>query len=242
MPILSGNGWRKFVTMDTSIGQVTNLLRAQAENNVVDCRQNPALKAELYKRCRAALMGAKDGINGGLGALPDAKNQGRPVAPFRYVEEPTDEWRTWGLLAETAPSQTINLDCDCISPVWACFFYLRWDEGFVPVGLGISQPKTRPCRCKPRECKGVRCTDEGPICESCGYGMAHAYTVIDTERLPRSARQTLGGLMIPMSGKYRGIGVLDGSVLAGMGKPRDDFYGSGETSLKWLREDQDERA
>lgn len=238
MPILSGNGWRKFVTMDTSIGQVTNLLRAQAENNVGDCRQNPALQAELYKRCRAAMSGAREGINGGLGALPDAKNQGRPVAPFQYVEEPTDEWKSWGLLAETSPLQTIHLDCDCVSPVWACFFYLRWD-GQVPVGVGISQPKTRPCRCT--RCSGKDCTDEGPICESCGYGMAHAYTVVRDDALPRDARRTLGGMLIPMSGKYRGVSVLDGSVLAGMHKPRDDFYGSGETSLKWLREDDDAR-
>ena len=27
MPILSGKGWRKVITMDASIGQVTNLLR-----------------------------------------------------------------------------------------------------------------------------------------------------------------------------------------------------------------------
>lgn len=169
MPILSGNGWRKFLTQDTRIKCVTNSLRSQAENNVTDCRDNPALQAELFVRCRAALAGAQEGVNGGLGALPGAKNQGKPVAPFAYREEPTDEWRTFAMMAEDNAGQTIWLDCDCISPVWACFFWLRWG-GQVPVGVGISQPKTRACRCRVEgvQCKGRVCTPEGPVYGTCG--------------------------------------------------------------------------
>lgn len=243
MPILSGAGWRKFLTMDTSIPQVTNLLRAQAENNVLDCAENPALDRELVTRCRAALEGARDGVNGGLGALPGAKDRGRPVAPFEYREEPTDEWRTFGMLAEMFPLQAMILDCDCVSPIWAAFFWRRW-AGRVGVGVGISQPKTRPCRCRAEgaACKGVRCTPAGPVCETCGYGMAHAYTVLRLDDLPALARRTLAPLLVPMTGVYNGAAVFDGSVHAGMGRPKDDFYGSGETSLKWLRREDTERA
>lgn len=236
MPLISGLGWRKFLAFDTRIRCVTNALRAQAENNVEDCRDNPALLAELFRRCRAALDGAADGVNGGLGSLPGAKNQGRPVPPFVYEEEPTDEWRTFGLMAEFNPGQAIRLDCDCISPVWAAFGFLRWG-GKVPMGVGISQPRTRPCRCKPSTCKGRTCTDDGPICDSCGYGMAHAYTTIRPAALPSGARRTLAPLLVPMTGRHEGISVLDGSVLSGMGRPRDTFYGSGETAVKWLRAD-----
>jgi hypothetical protein len=248
MPILSGSGWRKFISQDATIRQTTNSLRSQAENNVDECRLNPPLKRELFSRCAAAIQGARRGINGGLGALPGGvRNQGRLVAPWEYREEPTDEWRTFGLMAETFPGQSIIADCDCLSPAWAAFFELRWNprdnaesQGRVRTGVGISQPKTRPCRCKPRECKGRICTPEGPICESCGYGMAHAYTVLRMADLCPDARDTLGPLLVPMDGRYRGISVADGSVWAGMGKPRPDFYGSGETALKWLREEPDE--
>lgn len=256
MPIFAGSGWRKFGSQDTAIPQVTNLLRAQVENNRLDCEQNPALQVELYARCQAALKGATEGVNGGLGALPGFTNGGKPVEPFHYEEEPTDEWKTFRMLAEEVPGRTIRLDCDCISPVWAAFFWFRW-KGAVPVGVGISQPKVRPCRCKAAgsRCQGIRCTPEGPICESCGYGMAHAYTIlradpftkaranrlgVGLEGIPREALDLLRQQLIPMGGKYRGTMVLDGSVLAGMPKPRDDFYGSGETALKWLRNPDDE--
>ena len=239
MPIISGVGWRKFLSQDATIGQTTNTLRSQAENNVDECRLNPALDAELFRRCRAAIEGAREGINGGLGALPGIKNQGKLVAPWEYREEPTDEWRTFGLMAETFPGQTIIADCDCLSPAWCAFFWRRW-KGKVRTGVGISQPKTRPCRCKPRQCKGRICTPEGPICATCGYGMAHAFTPLRTDDLPREARETLGPLLVPMGGRYRGISVADGSVWAGMGKPRPDFYGSGETAIRWLRDEPDE--
>ncbi len=241
MPVLSGAGWRKFLTQDTSIPCVTNSLRAQAENNVTDCRDNPALQAELYTRCRAAIQGLRDGTNASLGALPGVKNVGKPVAPYEYREEPLDEWKTFALLAETFPGQTIIADCDCLSPAWAAFFWLRWQKQ-VPVGVGISQPKTRPCRCRQqgKHCKGILCTKEGPVCASCGYGMAHAYTILGMEALPDGARSVLGPHLIPMTGKHDGVGVWDGSVFAGMPRPRDDgFYGSGETSLKWLRREED---
>jgi hypothetical protein len=241
MPIVAGVGWRKFIEQDATIGQVTNTLRSMAENNVDECQKNPALRSELFTRCRAAIRGGREGINGGLGSLPGFKNQGRPVAPFEYREEPLDEWKTWGLLAETFPGQAAIADCDCLSPAWAAFFWLRWN-GDVPTGIGISQPKTRPCRCRHegRKCNGIRCTDDGPVCETCGYGMAHAYTVLGAKQLPKEAFDTLGVLLVPMHGDYKGLLVPDGSVWAGMGKPRDDFYGSGETSIKLLRDEPED--
>jgi len=241
MPVLSGSGWRKFLEQDATIGQVTNTLRSVAENNVDECRKNPALKRELYQRCRSALEGAKDGINGGLGALPGVKNQGRSVAPFEYREEPTDEWRTWGLLAETFPGQAIIADCDCLSPAWACFFFLRW-AGKVPVGLGISQPKTRPCRCRSegKSCDARICVGDSILCARCGYGMAHAYTVLVPAALPAEAKSTIGAMLVPMGGEYEGLSVWDGSEKAGMAEPNASFYGSGETAIRILRDESDD--
>ena len=257
MPLVSGLGWRKFITWDTTIGCVTRQLRSVAENNIEECRKNPALQEELFTRCRSAIAGALQGTNSGLGALPGATNQGQPVAPFRYEEEPLDEWKDWALLAETSPGQTIHLDCDCVSPVWAAFFRLRWaqpnragriwlprqaDGVALPIAIGISQPKTRPCRCRAEntKCVGVTCTPEGPRCDSCGYGMAHAYTVLEIDKIPPQALDTLRPLLVPMEGKYRGKAVVDGSVWAGMQKPRGSFYGSGETAIKPLRDEADD--
>jgi hypothetical protein len=234
MPILSGVGWRKFLSQDATIGQTTNVLRAMGENNVEECQLNPALQRELFARCQAALEGLREGTNGGLGALSGVRNQGKPVPPFEYREEPLDEWKTVGLLAETFPGQAWILDCDCVSPAWCAFYRLRWN-GKVRTGLGISQPKTRPCRCRPGDCHGVHCTDEGPICDTCGYGMAHAYSLLAWDDLPREAQKTLEPLVVPMTGDYKGLVVGDGSVWAGMGKPRPSFYGSGETAVRMLR-------
>ncbi len=238
MPILTGLGWRKFFSIDLAIPEVTNLLRAQLENTVLECERSAALGDDLYLRCINALRGASSGTNGGLGALPGASNQGRPVAPFVYEEEPQDEWRTFGVMAEGRVGQSIYADCDCLAPAWGGFLWRRW-KGSVPVGVGISQPKTRPCRCRAEKgkCSGVTCTDHGPVCDTCGYGMAHAYTVVREKEVPRDAT-LLSGLLVPMSGQYSGIAVLDGSVLGGMQKPRASFYGAGETSLKWLRGDE----
>jgi hypothetical protein len=250
MPILARLGWTRFVEFDTTIRAVTNLLRAVAENNVTDCQVNPRLQAELFARCRCALQGATAGSNGGLGALPGTgqtkavpapdKPEGKKdvwvpaVPPFVYEEEPLDTWNDFCLMAERKPGQTIRLDCDCISPVWAAFLWLRFD-GTVPVGVGISQPKTRQCctrRGPTNSCRGRVCTDAGVFCRTCGYGMAHAFTVVRIPDLPDDS--ALRRILVRMN-SAPDVGVLDGSVLAGMGAPRADFYGSGESALKWLR-------
>ena len=246
MPIFTGNGYRQFVSFSAPIRRVTNHLRAFLENGVEELQENEALYAELSLRCLAALVGARDDVNGGLGALPDKRNGNALVAPFIYEEEPTDEWRDLSALLEGRRGQSVYADCDCLSPMWGAWFYVRGlgllrklgadRAGLQRVGVGISQPKTRPCACVRSTCKGRLCKPGGvPQCRACGYGMAHAYTVLDGRNLPLLLQR----FVVPMSGAYgaRGLVVFDGSVLGGMGRPRPDFYGSGETAVRFLRDD-----
>lgn len=252
MPVLSGLGHNTFIEFDTSIEGVTACLRGRAEVNLIDCRSNPRLNDELFARCRAALDGLRFGKNGGRGALAHVTSVSRPVAPFVYQEEPLDTWQTFGIMAERAVGQSIVLDCDCVSPVWAAFFWRRLAER-LPVGLGVSQPKTRVCcHDAASPCKGAGCAvtpAAGKTCRRCGYGMAHAFTVVGyVPGMPDLLRR----LLVPMPGEYvaeirdergrrrlwRGrAGAFDGSVFAGMPAPRPSFYGSGESAVAWLRPD-----
>jgi hypothetical protein len=230
MPILApGPCWTRFVEFATTIKGTTLLLRGMAQINVEDCRNNPALRRDLDVRCRAALLGPRDGLNGGLGALPGPAGKPGPP-PFRYVEEPVDKWQAFSVMAEQSPGQTILADCDCLSPMWAAFFYLAG----LRAGLGISQPKTRPCK-------------SGESGLVCGHGMAHAYTVLALDSVP-ARHGWLRALCIPMSPTARDargrplalepLGAFDGSTMAGMPPPRDPgFYGSGESAVCWLHED-----
>jgi len=140
-----------------------------------------------------------------------------PIAPFIYEDEPVDKWCSFSVMAERSPKQSILADCDCLTPVWACFFHLRFKEQGkknARAGVAITQPRTKCCAC--RHSHGKECTAQGPKCKRCGYGMAHAYTVID---------------------EGQGVEVFDGSVLGGMHDPAADFYGSGETKVLWLTDE-----
>ena len=216
MPIIAPQPcWRRFLEFDTTIVGTTILLRALAEQNVEDLRHNPRLLADLNVRCRSALRGA---LAGNLGALPGRKS----TPPLKYAEEPIDTWQSYAVMAEQFAGQTIVADCDCLSPLWAAFFFVPC--GIRGVGLGISQPKTRPCSADER----------GRVC---GHGMAHAYTVLDLRdpRVPAGlARLCVRSPRLPSW-----VGVFDGSSLAGMGKPKDEFYGSGEHAIKWLRDEEE---
>src|SRR5512135_317833 len=128
MPRLTSLGRTEFVEFDTSIAGVTACLLGRVEINVVDATHNPRLKDELYARCRAALDGITTGANGGRGALRGVTNVGAAVAPYTYAEEPLDTWQAFNIMAERAPGQSIVLDCDCVSPVWAAFYWLRLGE------------------------------------------------------------------------------------------------------------------
>lgn len=235
MPILKpAPCWTRFVEFNTNIAGTCALLRGMAEVNVEDIRDNPKLRADLDMRLRAALIGTQSGDNAGLGALPKSKEP-----PLRYKEEPVDMWQAYSVLAENAPGQTIVADCDCLSPTWAGWF---WDVVHLPfVGIGISQPKTRPC------CEGSRCSTRARK-KICGHGMAHAFTVIGAldARDPKSGElyvpAGLRKLLVPYNGRPE-VGVFDGSAFAGMPSPRDGFYGSGESAIRWLRdEEESERA
>src|SRR5262249_60322415 len=120
------------------------------------------------------------GLRGALGPLASSGRPPRPP-PFKYVEEPIDKWQAFSVMAEQSPGQTILADCDCLSPMWAAFFYLAG----LSAGLGISQPKTRPCK-----------TGEESLV--CGQGMAHAYTVLGLDAIPERHAWP-AGLPIPIA-------------------------------------------
>lgn len=192
MPILEpAPCYRRFAEFDTSIRGVAHLLSSFAVINVLDCRDSPRLKAELFRRCDAALAGVRHGT---LGIMP-----GTTAAPFEYEDEPIDKWAAFSVLAERNPKQTIRADCDCFSPMWAAYFHLRG----IRAGTAVSQPRVRSC------CRGPACK-RGRLC---GHGMAHAYTLVNEGRGPE---------------------VVDGSVMAGMNEPEQEFYGSGEHWAIWI--------
>ena len=222
MPIIAGRCWSRFLEFNAPISTVTIILRGLAEGSAEECRVNPKLLADLNVRCRAALKGMKDG---GLGTLP-----GRRVAPFKYVEEPVDKWQLYSALAEHFAEQMLVADCDCLSILWAGFFKLACNLD--RVGVGISQPKTRPC-CKGNECSVGDSNASAPGSgRVCGHGMAHAYNVLGGE-MPNWLRR----MCVPYGGDEQGLYVFDASVKAGMSRPSNGFYGSGEHDLRWLRDD-----
>lgn len=274
MPQIVTNGGchRVFLSASMSIEDVVDFAMSLARTNVRACRRNPKLKAELFRRCKTALEGY---ARGSFGVLPgtgvtvpvlslsgeperglDGKAKTRKVAPvdaIRYEDEPHDVWRDLSSIAETANGQPWRLDCDCGSPVWACYFHLL---GF-RAGIGVSQPKTRP---------GM-----APGTPGSGGGMAHEYTILDATpvwpwpgltELPgvhlgivkvphpdeatwlRYGGESAQSRMLPSLPEARGV--FDGSVLGAMGFPDAKgpvtgppvtFYGSGESAAQWLSDD-----
>jgi hypothetical protein len=218
-----------FVEFDTSIEGVARGGAWIAWINVNDCKRNPKLRAEVLRRCDAALLGA---LAGNFGALPgtgivkqkdqrtiDAleRQRGRaltsdeqktwipPVRPLVYATEPTDRWSSASALCERSPGQTIYADCDCLSPLWACYWYFR---GANRVGIGVSQPMTRNTE------DGVR-----------GFGTAHEYTMLD---LPEATQQlrALPGVFLDAAG----VGVFDASVSGLLSTGRVNTRRSGSMS------------
>jgi hypothetical protein len=148
-----------------------------------------------------------------------------PIPPFRYADEPSDIWQAYSVAAEDRPGQTMDLDCDCLSPTWAAYFYL---SGLADrVGIGVSQPNTvEPC----------------PAGKNlCGKGMAHEYTILGFG----SDGPPAGLLRLPGVWDLGDLVVFDGSVLGGMGEdppptgpsrrgPTKAFYGAGESAHVWI--------
>lgn len=199
MPIVEVHpGYRRFVEFDARIAGVASGGRWMLELAVEACQQHPALRDELFRRCRALLQGIRQDFRlpgqKAFGVLPSepprpdanvrdpaereraharavAAWERRRVPPLAYVDEPDDLWRALSAAAEHFVGQTWTGDCDCLSAWVGAFIFCRMTEN---VGIGVSQPKTRNCR--------KSCT--GGACEQCGYGMAHEFTMICDTCLP----------------------------------------------------------
>lgn len=271
MPQIVTNGGchRVFLSASMAIEDVVDFAMSLTRTNVRACRRNPKLKAELFRRCKAALEGYARGtfgvlpgtgievpvlsLSGGPEKGADGKPKMKRIAPvdaIRYEDEPHDVWRDLGSVAETANGQPWRVDCDCASPIWACYWHLL---GF-RAGIGVSQPKTKP---------GMV-----PGSPGSGGGMAHEYTLLDaTPVWPWEGLAELPGVHLGIAatshpdaettirygdGRLSGPslpearGVFDGSVLGAMGFPDAKgpvtgppvtFYGSGESAAQWLPHD-----
>lgn len=218
--------WTRYLEFDASIEGANWFLLAMAMCSYLDVKRNPKLLADLEMRCRSALAGLKEG---NLGIMPD-----RTVPPFRYTDEPMDTWSAYSVLAERFPDQTIAADCDCLGPAWCAFWKTRTGRGAPRrVGVGVTQPKTRPC------CNGKHCDTK----KMCGHGMAHLYDVIQMPAGFVPASDLMGSLVksdsledwLETNGEdSQDVYVWDGSVAGGMNRPKGNFYGSGETSILWM--------
>jgi hypothetical protein len=171
----------------------------------------------------------------------------RRVPPLGYVDENPDRWSSLPVLAERFNGQEWRGDCDDLSPIWGAFFFQATTEN---VGIGVTQPKVKPCP------EGVK------FCKKRGIGTAHAFTVLcDTGfpswfvalcheidpslvlcdtipgRTPDRIRRAIddGAKVLAWDGSvWGGMGATLEDGVAAPNPPADDFYGSGDSSFRWI--------
>jgi hypothetical protein len=170
-----------FLEFDLSMRAICHVLAGFVNGTICTAQENRWLRKDLFQRCESFLAGEP---------LPGSVNKGTPdgVPAWHYRRISPDTWAMYSVLAERFPNQTIEADCDQLCIAWAAFWALRMPRANVRVAA--SQPRVRRRR-------------DGQMS---GYGMAHAYLILDGEP-------------------------FDPSVRAGMNTPSDpDFYGSGESA------------
>lgn len=111
-----------FLEVATSVRGVVQFLVALGKINVVDCQADPALWAELKRRCEA-----RDSIV----YTPDRGRRGsRARAP--------DRWSCLSVLVErTGKDEAIHGDCEDLAALWAAHLLL----GGFRVAACITQPR-----------------------------------------------------------------------------------------------------
>lgn len=103
-----------FVEVNTSVRGLVQLLAALAKTNVLDCQNDPALRAELHRRC-----GGREHI--------------------KYVRDgPVDRWTCFSVMMERADRDSpLRGDCEDLAALWGAHLLL---SGF-RVAACITQPR-----------------------------------------------------------------------------------------------------
>ena len=110
-----------FFEVATSVRGLVQFLQALARTNVVDCQENPRLRAELQRRC-----GARESIV-----------YTRDTAPGRR-HRPSDRWTCFALMVERGTSEEpLRGDCEDLAGLWGAHLLL---SGF-RVAMCITQPR-----------------------------------------------------------------------------------------------------
>ena len=113
-----------FVEVATSVRGLVQFLVALAKANVVDCQADPALRAELHRRC-----GARERIK------YERDTAGRRSGGGRRA---VDRWTCLSLLVERTSKDTpIEGDCEDLTALWGAHLLLM---GF-RVAVCITQPR-----------------------------------------------------------------------------------------------------